>query len=72
MFDGLEVEPSLLTEESDELEATLCMNDLTQGGVDRGSQCASPKDLGCLTSDISIHVNGCLGHTSMISGEAVG
>jgi hypothetical protein len=46
------------------------MDDLAQGGVYGGSQCARSKDLGCLTSDISIHINRCLGHTSTISRES--
>lgn len=59
-FGGFEVETALLAEQSDEFEPPPGMNDFVKSGVDRRPQRRCAENLGRLSEDILVNLNGCL------------
>jgi hypothetical protein len=64
------VEPTLLAEQGNELQAAPCMDDFVQGGVDRRPQGGRAENRGRLLEDIWINFDRGLRHTMMISNLA--
>ena len=64
--DAVEVEPSLLGEDRNQLEPASGMHDLPKRGVDRVAQRRRPEDGRGLACDIPVNINRCLRHARMI------